>query len=350
MGRSRSEPGSPSPSPPASAALALGVSAVIPVYRSEGTLDELHRRLVAVLERRNADFEIIFVEDCGGDDSWQVIQRLVQLDARVRGIRFSRNYGQHNALLCGVRAAQYDIVVTLDDDLQNPPEEIPKLLKKLDEGFDVAYGAPEREQHGFLRDQASRITKLALKNAMGAETARHVSAFRAFRLRIRDAFESYRSPFVSIDVLLTWGTTRFAHLSVRQDPRTIGVSNYTVRKLITHALNMMTGFTTIPLQLASLAGFAFSLFGFGILAYVVLRYLIDGGSVPGFAFLASIIAIFSGVQLFALGIMGEYLARMHLRTMDRPPYLVSEEAFPATPIDNRIDLAESRPIGVQRGE
>ena len=302
------------------------ISVVVPVFRSRDTLIDLHRRLVTVLAECAGEFEIIFVEDCGGDDSWQMIRQLVQSDARVRGIRFSRNYGQHNALLCGIRAARFDLIVTLDDDLQNPPEEIPRLLVELDQGFDVVYGAPEREQHGFLRNQASRLTKIALQNAMGADTARHVSAFRLFRSRIRNAFAAYRSPFVSIDVLLTWGSTRFSHLKVRHDERAVGTSNYTVKKLVIHALNMMTGFTTIPLQLASVTGFVFALFGLGVLGYVVVRFLVQGGSVPGFPFLASIIAIFSGVQLFALGIMGEYLARMHLRTMDRPPYLVQEEA------------------------
>jgi undecaprenyl-phosphate 4-deoxy-4-formamido-L-arabinose transferase len=289
-------------------------------------LRELHRRLVAVLETAAPTFEILFVEDCSGDASWAVIQELAAADGRVRGLRMSRNYGQHNALLCGIRAAAHEVVITLDDDLQNPPEEIPRLLAKLKEGHDMVYGTPERERHGLLRDLASRITKYALQGAMGAETARKVSAFRAFRCELREAFVDYRSPTVNLDVLLTWGTTRFSSISVRHDTRQIGASGYTVRKLITHAVNMMTGFSTLPLQLASVMGFMFSLFGFLILAYVLGRYLLDGSSVPGFPFLASIIAIFSGAQLFALGIIGEYLARIHFRSMDRPTYLVRELA------------------------
>jgi glycosyltransferase involved in cell wall biosynthesis len=233
-----------------------------------------------------------------------------------------RNYGQHNALLCGIRAAQHDVIITIDDDLQNPPEEIPRLLAKLSEGYDVVYGTPQKEQHGLWRDLASQVTKLALQSAMGAETARHVSAFRAFRTQMRDAFAKYQSPFLSIDVLLTWGTTRFAAVPVRHEQRQIGKSNYTFRKLVTHAINMMTGFSTLPLQLASLLGFASAFLGLGVLAYVVGRYLILGYSVPGFPFLASTIAIFSGAQMFALGIIGEYLARMHFRMMERPTYAV----------------------------
>lgn len=305
--------------------MAPSITAIVPVFRSAAILPELHRRLGDALEGITDRFEIILVEDAGGDDSWSVIERLAAADPRIRGIRMSRNYGQHNALLCGIRAARYEIIVTLDDDLQNPPEEIGKLIARLDDGVDVVYGTPEVEQHGFLRDQSSRITKLALQSAMSAETARNVSAFRAFRTRIRDAFANYRGPYVSIDVLLTWGTTRFSHVQVRHEPRLVGQSNYTFRKLITHALNMMTGFSTLPLQIASLIGFVFTLFGFAILLIVLISYVANGGStVPGFAFLASIIAIFSGAQLFALGIIGEYLARMHFRTMDRPTYLVQE--------------------------
>jgi undecaprenyl-phosphate 4-deoxy-4-formamido-L-arabinose transferase len=217
--------------------------------------------------------------------------------------------------------------VTIDDDLQNPPDEIPKLLAKLQEGFDVVYGTPEHEQHGIFRDLASKITKLVLQNAMGAEVARKISPFRVFRTQVRDAFQQYRGPFVSIDVLLTWGTTRFGALTVRHESRREGVSGYTLNALVVHALNMMTGFSVLPLQIASLIGFTFTIFGLLTIAFVVGKYLVNGSPVPGFPFLASIIAIFSGAQLFALGIIGEYLARMHFRLMDRPPYVVSGEVL-----------------------
>lgn len=299
-----------------------GLSAVVPVFRSATILPELHRRLSATLASVAADHEIILVEDAGGDESWSVIETIAEQDAHVRGFRMSRNYGQHHALLCGIREARFDLVVTLDDDLQNPPEEIPRLLAALTDEVDVVYGTPRHEQHGFFRDQASRITKIALQSAMGAETARHVSAFRLFRTRLRDAFRTFRGPYASIDVLLTWGTTRFGHVTVRHDPRQAGRSNYTFRRLLSHAVDMATGFSTLPLQIASVIGFLFTLFGFVILGYVLLNFVVNGSAVPGFAFLASIIAIFSGAQLFALGIIGEYLARMHFRTMDRPTYVV----------------------------
>ncbi len=300
------------------------ISIVIPVYQAAGSLTELHRRLVAVFGPAETLIEIILVDDGSRDASWAVIQGLAAADARVRGLRMSRNYGQHNALLCGIRAAQGAVIVTLDDDLQHPPEALPRLLARLDEGCDVVYGPPEQEQHGLLRNLASRITKWALEGAMGTANARQVSALRVFRTVLRDAFADYRSPTVNIDVLLTWATTRFAAVPVPHAPRQGGASGYTPRKLVRHALNMLTGFSTRPLQLASLMGFIFALFGLVIWAYVLIRWLLHGSAVPGFAFLASIIAIFSGAQLLALGIIGEYLARMHARTMERPPYVVRD--------------------------
>ena len=300
-----------------------GLSIVVPVYNSEKTLIDLAARLEPVLRATGREFELILINDGSRDGSWPVVRQLVDRHPWVRGIDLMRNYGQHNALLCGLRAARYSTTITMDDDLQNPPEEIPAMLAKLDEGVvDVVYGTPAKQQHGLLRGVASSVTKLTLQNAMGADTARKISAFRAFRTRLRSAFADYRSPYVNLDVLLTWSTSRFTAIEVRHDPRAAGVSNYSLVKLLVHALNMMTGFSTWPLRLASLLGFAFTVFGMGVLVYVIGRYLISGTPVQGFPFLASIIAIFSGAQLFALGVIGEYLARIHLRGMERPTYAV----------------------------
>ena len=197
----------------------LTVSVVIPVYRAEQTLFDLYRQLSAAMSKVTSVFEIIFVEDGGGDGSWPIIARLARTDHRVRGIRMSRNYGQHNALLCGIRAAKHGIILTMDDDLQHPVSEIAPMLAALKPEYDVVYGAPQEEQHGLLRNLASRLTKMALASTMGAETARNVSAFRVFRTHLREGFQEYRSPSVSIDVLLTWTTTRFTAIKVRNVPR-----------------------------------------------------------------------------------------------------------------------------------
>jgi undecaprenyl-phosphate 4-deoxy-4-formamido-L-arabinose transferase len=302
----------------------LAVSVVVPVYNGAAALPELVARLRAALAGRELDAEILLVNDGSRDASWQAIAALAAEPRRprVRGIDLRRNYGQHNALLCGIRAAAGAVVVTLDDDLQHPPEEVPRLLDALSGEVDVVYGTPHGEQHGLLRDLASRATKLVLRGAMGPEIAGRVSAFRAFRTELREAFAQYGNPYVSIDVLLSWATNRFAAIEVRHQPRREGRSGYTLRALARHALNMITGFSIGPLRLASAIGVASTLFGLLVLAWVVGRYLVQGGSVPGFPFLASVIAIFSGAQLFTLGILGEYLARIHVRLMSRPVYSV----------------------------
>ncbi len=305
----------------------VSISVVIPVYNSEKALPPLVQRLEPALSKLAAQFELILVNDGSRDGSWNMIKKLGSQYPFIKGINLLRNYGQHNALLCGIREARHEFIVTMDDDLQHPPEEISKLVAELQRGFDVVYGTPAQEEHGLWRDLASQVTKLALQSAMGVQSARNVSPFRIFRSKVRESFRSYQGAFPNIDVLLTWGAVRFSAVPVQHEPRRMGKSNYNFGKLVAHAMNMVTGFSVLPLQLASIIGFIFTLFGLGILLFVVARYILEGGNVPvqGFTFLASVIAIFSGAQLFALGIIGEYLARMHFRVMDRPTYSVESK-------------------------
>ena len=226
----------------------------------------------------------------------------------MRGLNLMRNYGQHNALLCGIRAAKYDVIVTMDDDLQHPPEEIPRLLEQLEQGFDVVYGAPE--------GRTARIhARSCFPHYAARAGERHRNGSRQERECVprfpyaiaRGICRAIKRRLFPSTCCLTWATTRFAAIPVVFQPRHSGSSNYTFTKLVRHALDMMTGFSTAPLQLASLIGFGCTLFGLAVFLYVFIRYCLEG-SVPGFPFLASIIAIFSGAQLFALGVIGEYLA------------------------------------------
>ncbi len=302
-----------------------GVSVVVPVHGDGDALAELVGRVASVLGGASGrPWEIILINDGSPKSCWRRIEELARSRPNVRGIDLMRNYGQHNALLCGLRAAVYDTTVTLDDDLQHPPEEIPKLLALREEGWDVVYGTPARQRQPFWRKLASMLIRVALAGAIGWKRARSVSAFRAVRTESRRAFADFRGPFVSLDVLLSWTTDRAGQVEVRHEARKSGASGYSFWKLASHAADMMTGFSAWPLRLASVVGFGFTLFGLAVLAYVIVRYVMAGGSVPGFPFLASIIAIFSGAQLFALGIIGEYLARMHFRSMERPVYVVRE--------------------------
>jgi undecaprenyl-phosphate 4-deoxy-4-formamido-L-arabinose transferase len=268
------------------------VSIVIPVYNGSATIAELAERLLAVFRSMNRACEILLVNDGSPDNSWEVIRALADAHPQVRGLNLMRNFGQHNALLAGIRQASGEITVTMDDDLQNPPEEVPKLLEGVAGGHDVVYGVPDEGRHGMFRDFASFAAKFGLRVGLGFKHANYTSAFRAFRTELRDAFAQFDAKYVSMDVLLTWATTDFSSVVVQHN--------------------------------ASLVGFLFTAFGAVVLVYSLVVYLIYDRAVPGFTFLASIIAIFAGVQLFSLGIIGEYIGRIHQRALNQPCYVISE--------------------------
>lgn len=301
--------------------LTESLSVVVPVFNNASTLRELTGRLARVLPAAASRYELVFVDDGSEDDGWATIESLTREYPWVRGVALARNSGQHIALLCGIRHARYDVIATMDDDLQNPPEELPRLLSQLTSDADLVYGVPTR-RYRLWRGLASRLIRMALRPAIGRDAARAVSQYRVFRTRLRNAFADYRSPLVSIDVLLMWGTHRFVSLPVETAAGTRRRSSYTLAKLLGVALDLLTGFSILPLRLVTVIGFGFTLLGVVVLAYVLIRYFIAPGGVPGFPFLASIIAVFAGAQLFALGIIGEYLGRTFLRTMGNPSYVV----------------------------
>lgn len=303
------------------------ISVVIPVYNSESILPKLVTRLIKSLQDICSNFEILLINDGSRDGSWDSIQKISDENKQVSGVNLRRNYGQHNALLCGIRLAQYDVIVTIDDDLQHPPEEIHKLVQKLNEGYDVVYGIPEKLVHSTWRNFSSRFTKRFLGKILGVEGIKYISAFRAFKKEIRTAFDQFDSPNVIIDALLRWGTENFGTVEVNEQTRMIGHSNYDLFKLAKFTMLVLTGFSTIPLRFASLIGFFLTLFGIGVLIFVMIKGFLDG-DLPGFPFLASIISIFSGAQLFGLGIFGEYLARIFNRSMRIPTYVIGEISNP----------------------
>jgi glycosyltransferase involved in cell wall biosynthesis len=299
-------------------------SVVVPVYNSQATLPTLIDRLAAVLPGVADRFEVVLVDDGSRDASWEAVGVAARKHSWVRGLTLLRNYGQHNALLAGIRAARFAVTVTMDDDLQHPPEEIPRLLATLAQGNDLVYGTPTQAQRGLWRRVSSRIAKWWLHRVLGVAIASRASAFRAFRTVLREGFAHYEGPAVAIDALLAWSTTRTASVDVRHEPRRHGRSQYTWLKLARLMLDLTTTFRAWPLRLASLIGFIVMLGGLGTFAFVILSYLATGRPLSVFRFLASVLAIFSGAQLLTLGIMGEYVARIHHRVLREPAYVVRE--------------------------
>jgi len=297
------------------------VSVIVPVYRGADSIGELVERTLVVFDAFDMTGEIILVNDDSPDRSWAVIEELAKRYNRVSGISLMRNYGQHSALLCGIREARYDVIVTMDDDLQHRPESIPEILAKLNEGFDVVYAAARSMPHAGWRNLLSIQYKRFLAKLIGSDSVLFMSAYRAFRSNLRSAFERFASPNLVIDFLLAWGTTRYATIFVDHDVRRHGRSTYNIPKLVYNTLVILTGYSVKPLHLATLFGFAVSAFGVAMFVYAIIL-AVSRHSVPGFPFLVSLISLMGGAQLFCIGIVGEYLARMYSRTLDRPAYIV----------------------------
>ena len=301
--------------------MSIRLSVVVPVYRSEATLSELHRRLVAALEPIEPSFEILLVEDCGGDDSWSVIQAIAAADGRVRGIQLSRNFGQHAATICGFAQARGEWIATLDDDLEQAPENLPDLYRKALVGFDLVYGVYPQRNHKTWRNATSAIARWLFDKAIPSLNYEYTS-FRVIRGSIARELQRFDSPFPFVDGYLSWLTNRCASVEVPHGARISGASNYTFRKLLTHTINIFVTFSDLPLRMASWLGLLSFLIGMGWLVFVVLRFLVGGISVSGFASIMAGILLFGGVQLLVLGVFGEYLGRMNFKSSKKPLFLV----------------------------
>lgn len=297
------------------------ISVVVPVYRSQATLPELYRRLIAVLDPVDPHFELILVEDCGGDRSWEVIEELASSDPRVRGVRLTRNFGQHAATICGFAHARGDWIATLDDDLEQAPEHLPDLYKKAQEGHDLVYGVYPERTHKSWRRITSLIARWLFNKAIPSLNYAYTS-FRLIRGDIARALTQFDSAFPFVDGYLSWLTNRYATVEVPHGIRTHGTSNYTFRKLFTHTINIFVTFSDLPLRLASWVGLLFFLIGMCWLGVIVLGRLFGLITVSGFASIMAAIVLFGGIQLLILGIFGEYLGRMNFKSSRKPLFLV----------------------------
>jgi glycosyltransferase involved in cell wall biosynthesis len=302
----------------------MQVSVVIPVYNAADSLRELVARLVAVLDRLGNPYELILVDDGSRDDSWEVLKDLQRSHPnQVVAIQLMRNYGQHNALMCGFRHASGDYIVTMDDDLQHPPEEVPKLLAAIQESnLDLVYGLYKEKKHNPLRNLAS-TTMGAFYRAVFSSPVK-TSSFRVMTRELMESIFSYSLNFTFIDGLLAWNTQRIGEISIDHCASAIGRSSYSFRKLVILALNMFTNFSLIPLQVMSAVGALVAGGGFVAALYYLYQYLSTGIPVPGYASIIVSVLVLGGLQLLALGIMGEYIGRLHLNVNRKPQYSVRE--------------------------
>ena len=303
------------------------LSVVIPVYGSEPVLPELVRRLQAMFDqqgRPSGDYELILVCDCSPDRSWAVIRSLAKQYPWVRGILLHMNAGQHNALMAGFSKARGRVIVTMDDDLQHAPEDIPLLLAELAQGRDVVYARFKSRKHASWKVAGSRLNDLVAGYLMNKPKGLYLSPFRAMTADIRDDILRYQGPYVYVDGLILSVTRNIGTVDVDHHERYAGDSGYSLRKSISLWLKMATNFSIVPLRITSFVGLCFAGLGFVLALLLVIQKLTLDRMPIGWSSLIVTVLIVGGVQLLALGMLGEYLGRVLLILNSRPQYVVGE--------------------------
>jgi glycosyltransferase involved in cell wall biosynthesis len=297
------------------------ISVVIPVYRSEKTLSPLYAKLSEVLKGMGLAYEIIFVDDRGGAETWRVIESLAGADSNVIGVKLSRNYGQQAATICGFSLASGAWIVTIDDDLEQNPERIRDLYAKAQEGHAVVYGVYAQRTHSWWRNLTSRLVKKLFKIAIPTLNHEYTS-YRIIRGDIAKKICDFTSPFPFIDGYLSWITSNYATVSIEHNERKYGKSNYNFRKLLELTINTFVTFSDLPLKFASYAGILSFLAGTLLALYILAGRLLGNITVSGYSSLMAGILLFGGMQMLILGIIGEYLGRIGFKTSSKPLYIV----------------------------
>jgi len=299
------------------------ISVVIPLYNEEENLEALHSRLTRVLVDLGMPYEMIFIDDGSKDGSFHILQCLYTRDNHVRVIRLTRNFGQPAAKSAGFDFSKGKIVVTIDADLEHPPEEIPKLIKKIEEGHDVVYGIFPERKHSTFRIAGSGFSKWVLSKIVTVGRT-NISGFAAIRASAIERLNlcGERTRFLS--GLLSWTGANVGTVEVEHHYRHAGKSRYGIFKLLGLWFDMIVSFTDLPLRLASIGGFILGAIGLLMALGYLIRYLLYGFGVPGFATTVILLFIFFGFQFLYLGIIGEYLARINTEVRHRPRYIVRE--------------------------
>ncbi len=307
-------------------------SIVIPIYNEEENIPELYRRLSAVLEklcidegRSPTDYEIIMVDDGSSDNSWSLIRELHDRSPEVRGISFSRNFGQHIAVSAGIDRAEGEAVVLMDGDLQDPPEEIPKLYNKLKEGYDVVCGIRETRSDNFYRKFISILFWIVFKTLLKLDITENQSMLRIMSKRFVTNFRKITERNRFLAGLFAWTGFDQTTIRIEHAPRFAGRTKYTFWKLIKLTLNGFTSFSYLPLQLAGITGLFFSFISFMLGIWFIIQKLVFEIDVAGWASIMLSILFIGGVQLAFLGLIGEYLGRVFTEVQKRPLYMVKEK-------------------------
>ena len=314
------------PSPNTTAPPGPFLTIIVPVCNEEECLPILHERITKVLSDYGKPYEILFVEDGSTDGSFEILRGLHEGDPHVRVIRFARNFGQQMAITAGLQHARGEVIVLIDADLQTAPEEIPKLVDKLREGYDIVYGARTNRQDSVMRKLGSRAVSYVIKRLTGAGVPDSASGFIALDHRFVAAVNQFNEKSRYLSALFSWlSYGRTASVSVSHHERHAGPSRYRFFQLAALGVNLICNFSTVPLRIALGIGFAFMMIGFlGFLGLLLAHGISGPWNSEPHCFIVALLFLLSGVQLFASGIIGEYLGRIYREVRDQPNYVVRE--------------------------
>jgi undecaprenyl-phosphate 4-deoxy-4-formamido-L-arabinose transferase len=299
------------------------LSVVIPVFRGERTIAPLVREVIGQLAGPYA-LEIVLVNDGSPDGSARECHALAKQFALVKFLNLSRNFGEHNAVLAGLRHATGEFVVIMDDDFQNPPGEVHRLVAEIIQGYDVVYSRYSLKQHHWLRNLGSRLNDRVAVLLLDKPRDLYLSSFKILSRFVVDELIKYDGPYPYIDGLILRFTRNYSQVLVTHQPRRDGRSGYTLRKLITLYLNMFTNFSILPLRLAAGAGLASAGFGLALAVYFAIEKIMRPDLPAGWASMIVSLFIMAGIQLFSLGMIGEYLGRLFLKDNGRPQFVIRE--------------------------
>jgi glycosyltransferase involved in cell wall biosynthesis len=297
-------------------------SVVIPVFNSARSLAELHRLLAETLQALGKPYELIFVNDCSLDDSLAVLQELKKNDQRLIVIDLSRNFGQQNALLCGFNYCAGQYVITLDDDLQNPPQEIAKLFARINEGYDAVFASYRRKKDKIYKNLGSRLVRRLTQKIFNLKNDLRFSSFRIIRREIVEEIKRMNTPYPYISGMILTVTRKVANAEVEHKKRQFGRSNYSLRKLVKLALNLLINYSTYPLKVISFGGIVISIVAFSIGVFVFIRKLMDESIRAGWTSTVMLISFFASMFFLIAFIFGEYLKRILAEVENNKQYAV----------------------------
>jgi polyisoprenyl-phosphate glycosyltransferase len=299
-------------------------SVTVPVFNEEGNIETLASRVVSVMETLGAPFELLFVDDGSSDRTPELLRALAARDTRIRVVRFARNYGQEAAVEALYLNARGRWLIQMDGDLQHPPEEIPALVAKRDEGYDVVYGVREGRRDALFRVVASRAMQWGMRSLMEIELPEDVSTFRLMSAPIARLVAALPERRKFFSALIVWSGASIGTVRVRHEARHAGTTHYNFTKLLNHTFDLIVGFSSKPLRYIGALGSVFAVVGLAMGAWVIARKLLWNYGIMGWPSLFAAVVILGGVQLIATSVIGEYIARIYVQAQARPLYNVAE--------------------------